>query len=53
VLEADRDARRRKDEGTGEVEPLTADRLSKMKMGDRVQSSRADLDEKLQKSRTK
>jgi hypothetical protein len=55
VLEADREARGRREEATGEVEVWNAQRLGSMRMGDRLagRSRPAEVEEKLKKSRLK
>ena len=51
VLEADRDSRRRDEEGKGEVETLNG-RLDSVRMGDRLSSKiHPDLDERIHNSR--
>lgn len=53
VLEADRENRRRGEEGTGEVESLHG-KLQTVRMGDRIQrDSRPDVDEKIEKLKVK
>lgn len=53
VLEADRDLRRRSDEGKGEVESLHS-KLHGVRMGDRIdRDKRPDLDDRIEKSRQK
>ena len=54
VLEADREARRRTDEATGEVETWDEGKLAGKKMGDRVARTRApEIEERLKKSKEK
>ena len=53
VLEAERDGRRNKDEGTGEVETLHG-KLQTVRMGDRMnRQSRPDLDDRIEKAKQK
>jgi len=53
VLEADRDGRRRGEEGKGEVETLHG-KLDTVRMGDRInRQSRPDLDERIEKAKQK
>ena len=54
VLEADREARRRTDEATGEVETWDESKLAGKRMGDRVARTRApEIEERLKKSKEK
>ena len=53
VLEAERDSRRRTDEGTGEVESLHG-KLNTVRMGDRINhEKRPELDDRIEKAKQK
>lgn len=53
VLEADRDSRRSRDEGTGEVETLKG-KIGTMRMGDRInRQEQAELSDRIEKAKKK